>query len=527
MSTVKWLAALPVLVAALAGSTSAVAVDEVSTPTNAGPISALSVTGLPFQASTSLSGDDPVQATDPANSAVAQACNGGAPLYMPRWFRYDAAEDVDVLVRSSAVPGDPSSSTPVVSPIAWVAGDGSTVLGCGITHAFDRQQIGPAFLAAGDSAFVVQFVPTMAEAVTFARDGYTLHTRIQAAPGSLEGGPSNDSWWTPTRLPSDRPHTVSADVGLATLGSVEVDLAEDTACWGGSSPGPILQPAVWYSYAASADEPVTLDTSGSDYPIAVVVATESTNGPSHPVCLGSGAARHSFSADTGTEYLIGLYGYDLNNVNVASHVSLSVLHRPDPPVSVSAVAGQAQAEVSWMPGGSDGGSAVTGFTATAYPGGQTCSTTGATSCTVNGLTSGTAYTITVTAANDIGTSAASIPSSVTPEAPARTEVGGSLAPEPLRFTGPPARPSPSVWVRSAGHRSRLSVDVNPNRSKGYWTFLVQRKSDDGTWKRMRTYRTNGRNETRTINLRKGTYRVWVNPRYGHQGVLSDEVHVRK
>jgi hypothetical protein len=84
-----------------------------------------------------------------------------------------------------------------------------------------------------------------------------------------------------------------------------------------------------------------------------------------------------------------------------------------------------------------------------------------------------------------------------------------------------------VRVRSAGHRSRLSVDVNPNRSKGYWTFLVQRKSDDGTWKRMRTYRTNGRNETRTINLRKGTYRVWVNPRYGHQGVLSDEVHLRK
>ena len=268
-------------------------------------------------------------------------------------------------------------------------GMGSTVLGCGITHAFDRQQIGPAFLAAGDSAFVVQFVPTKAEAVTFARDGYTLHTRIQAAPGSLEGGPSNDSWWTPTRLPSDRPYTVSADVGLATLGSVEVELAEEYGVLGGCLPGPLLQPAVWYSYAASADEPVTLDTSGSDYPIAVVVATESTNGPSHPVCLGSGAARHSFSADAGTEYLIGVYGYDLNNVNVAGHVSLSVLHRPDPPVSVSAVAGQAQAEVSWMPGGSDGGSAVTGFTATAYPGGQTCSTTGATSCTVNGLTSGT------------------------------------------------------------------------------------------------------------------------------------------
>ena len=64
-------------------------------------------------------------------------------------------------------------------------------------------------------------------------------------------------------------------------------------------------------------------------------------------------------------------------------------------------------------------------------------------------------------------------------------------------------------VRSKGHGSRLSVDINPNKGKGYWRFLVQRKKDDGAWKAMRTYRTNGRNETRTINLGKGTYRVWV------------------
>jgi hypothetical protein len=417
-----------------------------------------------------------------------------------------------------------------VSPIAWVAGDGSTVLGCGITHAFDRQQIGPAFLAAGDSAFVVQFVPTMADAVTFARDGYTMHTRIQAAPGSLEGGPPNDSWWTPARIPSDRPHAVSADVGLASLGSVEVELAEGTACWGsamGSSP-PRIQPAVWYSYASSKDEQVILDTSGSDFPIAVVVATESTNGPGNPVCLGSAAPRHSFSAEGGTEYLVGVYGYDPNNVNVAGHLSLSVLYRPDPPSSVSAVAGHMQAVVSWVPGASDGGAAVTGFTATAHPGGQTCSTTGATSCTVEGLTSGSAYTFTVTAANDLGTSVPSTPSlSVTPAITSPTEVGGSQTPAPPRLTAPPARPSASVVVRSTGHRSKLSIDVNPNRYKGHWTFLVQRKADDGTWKPLRAYRTHGRNETRTVNLRKGTYRVWVNPKHGYQGVLSGEVRLTK
>jgi len=74
----------------------------------------------------------------------------------------------------------------------------------------------------------------------------------------------------------------------------------------------------------------------------------------------------------------------------------------------------------------------------------------------------------------------------------------------------------------------LKVDVNPNMGAKYWTFQVQRRDADGSWKALKTYRTWGSTEKRTVNLRKGTYRVWVNPKFGYQGVMSaNEVTLKR
>ncbi|TFV53575.1 hypothetical protein E4P43_01415 [Blastococcus sp. TF02A-35] len=87
---------------------------------------------------------------------------------------------------------------------------------------------------------------------------------------------------------------------------------------------------------------------------------------------------------------------------------------PGAPTQVTAAAGDRSAAVTWAPAAANG-SAVTGYTVTAAPGGATVSTGGATSATVTGLTNGTAYTFTVTATNGVGTGPASAPSpGVTP-----------------------------------------------------------------------------------------------------------------
>jgi len=104
--------------------------------------------------------------------------------------------------------------------------------------------------------------------------------------------------------------------------------------------------------------------------------------------------------------------------------------KPDAPTGVSATSGgNATTTVSWT-APSDGGSAITSYTATSNAG-QTCSNA-TTSCSVAGLTNGTPYTFTVTATNAIGVSDPSAASAAaTPGAPIVTppssEAGRSIS----------------------------------------------------------------------------------------------------
>ena len=75
----------------------------------------------------------------------------------------------------------------------------------------------------------------------------------------------------------------------------------------------------------------------------------------------------------------------------------------------------------------------------------------------------------------------------------------------------------------------MKVDVDPNqKGKGYWKFKVQYQKKDGSWGQYKkTYKTVGKKETRTINFKKGNYRVVVLPKYGLASSTSVIVTLKK
>jgi hypothetical protein len=99
------------------------------------------------------------------------------------------------------------------------------------------------------------------------------------------------------------------------------------------------------------------------------------------------------------------------------------------------------------------GGAVTGYTATASPGSETCTTSGAASCTISGLANGTTYTVTVVAHTTVGDSGTSTPATAVPWSQC-----------PCSLWPPAARPS----VASAVDPSAVNLGVQFTPSVDGW-----------------------------------------------------------
>lgn len=170
-----------------------------------------------------------------------------------------------------------------------------------------------------------------------------------------------------------------------------------------------------------------------------------TSSPGGLTASGAAAPITISGLANGTAYTFTVTATNAVGTGAASAASAAVtptaaLTAPGAPTGVSASAGNAQATVSFSAPASNGGSAITSYTATSNPGGFTAS--GAASpLTVTGLTNGTAYTFTVTATNAAGAGPASAASvGVTPQgapgAPAGVSASAGNAQATVSFSAP-------------------------------------------------------------------------------------------
>ena len=163
----------------------------------------------------------------------------------------------------------------------------------------------------------------------------------------------------------------------------------------------------------------TAPSSNGGAAITSYTATSSPGGFTGTVTQSGDGTITVSGLTNGTPYTFTVTATNTIGTSAASAASSLVtpLGSPSSPTITGVVSGNAQVAVSFTAPSSNGGSAITSYTATSSPGGLTgtVSQSGSGSITVTGLTNGTGYTFTVTATNAIGTSVASAASaSVTP-----------------------------------------------------------------------------------------------------------------
>ena len=196
-------------------------------------------------------------------------------------------------------------------------------------------------------------------------------------------------------------------------------------------------PTIGTATAGNAQASVTFTAPASNGGAAITSYTVTSSGGQ--TATGSASPITVTGLTNGTAYTFTVTATNSAGTGSASAASNSVTPTtvPGAPTIGTATAGNAQASGTFTAPASNGGAAITSYTATSSPEGKT-GTCAASVCTVTGLTNGTTYTFTVTATNAAGTGAPSAASN-------------AVTPRLLTVSGtPPGMSGPATATLSGG-----------------------------------------------------------------------------
>jgi hypothetical protein len=251
------------------------------------------------------------------------------------------------------------------------------------------------------------FLPSLVEARLMDSSAYSTDYR--------EVGTSSQSWgdrWYSydsrrNATINDTPRSEAKKI-LAVRAFSESDSTLAAMSVSGETLSPSFDPSVTEYNLTTAESSVQIA------PVAVAASTTSVSGSD----VANGATSDSISLAYGSnEIPLVVQAPDGSSTTYTISVTRTP-SVPGQPTSMSLDAGDGQITASWAAPVDDGGSVITGYTASTASG-STC-TTSSTSCVITGLDNGTSYSVSVTATNAVGTGAASSATSTTPVATTTT-----------------------------------------------------------------------------------------------------------
>jgi len=278
---------------------------------------------------------------------------------------------------------------------------------------------------------------------------YGTTTGVGSTVSFSVSGANSATWpgsqWVSTPTLSPTPPT-----SLSSLFTVSC-LAATSCVAGGSYGTPTLQRAdVVTSLSSRVASAATLPTSSSASQSSAVTSA---------ACFTATAC---LLAGTYTQSATG---------NVEGHLTIPVTP-PASPTSVTVVAGNVSARVSWRAPSYDGLSPLTHYRVVATPGTATCvSSPTLNSCTVLGLVNGQTYHVSVVASNDVGDSAPSASSvnftpATVPSAPTITSITPLAGGWRLTFTPPSTTGGDAIRTYEYSLTSGATWHTRPNGTTG-------------------------------------------------------------